>query len=79
LNQKAFSIAAHIGELMISNDKSLVNLYGTSLSESTLAVRIDFGDKIVWTPKSLMEDWPDIKTSGEILVKEWFAKKEGLI
>lgn len=64
---------------MISNDKSLIELSGTVLGETDLAVRIDFGDKTVWLPKSQMEDWPNVGETGEVLVKEWIAKEKELI
>jgi len=64
---------------MISNDKSLIELAGTSLGETDKAVRIDFGDKTLWVPKSQMEDWPDVGETGEVLIKEWIAIQEELI
>jgi len=63
----------------ISNDKSLIEIFGTVLSESDKAVRVDFGTQTVWLPKSQLEDWPDVGQSGEILMKEWLAQEKGLI
>jgi len=65
---------------MISNlPRNMVELFGTVLGQSQMAVKIDFGDSIIWCPKSLMEDWPDVGESGDVLIKEWFAEKEELI
>jgi len=62
-----------------SNDSSFIELFGKTISESDLAVQIDFGDAVKWIPKSQMEDWPNIGFNGSVLIKEWIAKKEGLI
>lgn len=70
----------------ISNDPSLVEVSGTTLQESDGsksgtegAVKFDFGGKKpLWIPKSQLEDWPDIGKSGEVLMKEWIAKSNGL-
>jgi hypothetical protein len=62
-----------------TNDKSLIELFGKTISESKMAVQIDFGDRVLWVPISQMEDWPEVGFNGSVLIKEWIAKKEGLI
>lgn len=62
-----------------SNDKSFIELFGKTISQSEKAVCIDFGDNIHWIPISQMEDYPDVGYSGSVLVKEWIAKDKGLI
>lgn len=62
-----------------SNEKSIIELYGTVNRETKLAVYVDFGDKKVWLPKSQIEDWPDLNKSGEILMPEWLAAEKELI
>ena len=66
-------------KMPISNDKSLIELYGIVHSESELAVYIDFGDSKEWIPKSQMEDWPNVGDDGIVLIKEWIAEEKGLI
>jgi hypothetical protein len=63
----------------ISNDKSLIEVFGTVKGESQMAIRVDFGTETIWLPKSQIEDWPDVGESGEILMKEWLANEKGLI
>jgi len=66
--------------MVISNDKSIIDLFGTTLYETDEAVMIDFGTgKGDWIPKSQMEDWPNVGDSGEVLMQEWFAIKKGII
>jgi len=62
-----------------SNDSSFIEFFGKTISESESAVQIDFGDAVKWVPKSQMEDWADLNFQGSVLIKEWIAKKEGLI
>mgnify|MGYP001332524523 CR=1 FL=1 len=64
---------------MISNDKSLIEVFGTVRGETDMAIRVDFGTETVWLPKSQCEDWPDVGESGEVLMKEWIAEEKGLI
>lgn len=61
----------------ISNDKSLIEVFGTVKSETEKALRVDFGTETVWIPKSQVEDYPDVGESGEILMKEWLHKRRG--
>jgi len=65
---------------MISNlPKDYIEVFGAVKGESKLAVLIDFGDVAKWVPKSLMEDWPDVGDSGDVILKEWFAVKEEIV
>ena len=65
---------------MIENLEGFVELEGTALSDTDLAVAFDFGvDRIIWLPKSMMEDWPDIGENGTVLVQEWIAEEKGLL
>lgn len=63
----------------ISNDKSLIEIFGTVKSETQMAIRVDFGTETIWLPKSQIEDYPDVGESGEILMREWLAEDKGLI
>lgn len=63
-----------------------VKLAVIPFAKSARAVGIDTGVKRVWVPKSVMTE-PSVCACGQatgdhcvtISVKEWFAKKEGLI
>ncbi len=60
--------------------KGYVEITGTVLIETELAIRADCGlDTPVWLPKSQLEDWPDIGDTGEILIPEWLAEEKELI
>ena len=60
--------------------KGYVELFGTLLHTTELALMADLGfTEVVWIPKSVTEDWPDIDESGEFLIKESFAKDKGWI
>jgi len=64
----------------ISNEPDLIDLEGKHLHSTDLAVLFDFGlDDLKWVPKSVMEDWPDEGEFGDVLIKEWWAEREGLI
>jgi hypothetical protein len=63
-----------------SNDPSYIELTGTTIYETDMAVLFDFGgDENKWVPKSCLEDWPDIRQNGEVIIKEQFALEKGLI
>ena len=56
----------------------------TTIGETDFAVKFDdgierVGDEVLWVPKSVMEDWPDLYKTGTALVARWFAEKEGLV
>lgn len=60
--------------------KDLIEITGTALHQTRDAVMFDFGHTTnIWLPKSVMEDWPDIGDTGEVLMPEWLALDKGLI
>lgn len=52
-----------------------------SIRETDLAVLIEIEGKEVWVPKSVIDDdsevWQD-EQEGELVVKEWWAEKNGM-
>lgn len=68
-----------------SNQKNLVEIEASVVAETEEgkttvgAVRINAGDKIVWLPKSQLEDWPDVGEYGTVLMPDWLAREKGLI
>ena len=61
----------------------MVELAVVVLRTTEKALLCNYGDKEVWTPKSLVGDDSDDLSgegdSGTIFLPEWFCKKEGLI
>jgi hypothetical protein len=48
--------------------------------ETDDAIAIDHGSaKLVWLPKSQLEDWPDLGKFGEVLLTRWLAEEKGLV
>ena len=60
-------------------DKRLVDVFGTVIRETDLAILADCGDGEVWLPKSQLEEWPDVDCDGEIVMTEWIAEQKGLV
>ncbi len=50
-----------------------------TVHETDGAILVNYEGDETWIPKSQLEDWPDVGESGEIIVTEWWAEKEGLI
>lgn len=63
----------------ISNAPGLVEVFGTTIEERPLAIRINAGGQKAWLPKSRIEDWPDLYCHGSILIPRWLAFDKGLI
>lgn len=68
------------------NNKALVRLKGKtvhetgeSLDEGAVLLQIDGALKPIWFPKSQLEDWPDRKEYGDIIMPEWLAKEKEVI
>ena len=67
----------------MSEFKNKAIIPATIIRETEKAILCDVGkDKLVWIPKSTVDDDSEIwkvGESGEITINEWFAEKEGLI
>jgi hypothetical protein len=52
------------------------------IDESAKAIRVEFEDGTrTWIPKSVIDDDSEVYamgTNGSLVVKDWFAEKEGL-
>jgi len=59
--------------------RKMIEVFGTVIRETDLAILAECGDGEVWLPKSQLEDWPDIDCDGEILMTEWIAEQKELI
>lgn len=60
--------------------KGYIDINGTVIHETDLAVLIDCGeDEPAWFPKSQLEEWPDRGENGEVLMSEWIATEKGVI
>lgn len=67
-------------EPKFSNAKDLVEIFCTVRLESEKAIKIDDGSgKHTWLPKSQLEDWPDVGTTGSLLIPEWLAEEKEFI
>jgi hypothetical protein len=60
-------------------DKLMIELFGTTMKETDLAVLIDFGDQELWLPKSQLDEYPDEDDEGTVILPEWLAINEGLV
>lgn len=50
--------------------------------KAVLVTNDDFDDPGIWVPKSVISEDSDIQgedDTGDLIVEEWFAKKEGLL
>lgn len=64
---------------MISNRKDLIEISGTVIRETEMAILFNDGELEEWLPKSQLEDWPDAGETGEVLMPEWLAGDKGFI
>ena len=62
--------------MAISNRKDLEEFVGEALQETDMAVRLDIEGTIEWCPKSVLEDWPDVGSVGDILMPRWLAEEK---
>lgn len=69
------------GGYMISNRADLVSLYGFVQEETNeeVVVMLSTPKKLLSIPKSVLEDWPDPRCNGEILLDKWWAKVNGVL
>lgn len=63
-----------------SNDPNLIEVYGTTLGETDLAIYFDAGTRgAQWLPKSELEEYPEKDQTGECLMPEWLAEEKEFI
>jgi hypothetical protein len=66
----------------MSRDEETVEIEGTAMGETEMAVLFDTGDEAVWIPKSqIIERWDDEDNEGltTLVITEWLAIKKGLV
>jgi len=63
----------------MSRDEETVEIEGTAMGETEMAVLFDTGDEAVWIPKSqIIERWDDEGLT-TLVITEWLAIKKGLV
>jgi len=63
----------------MSRDEETVEIEGTAMGETEMAVLFDTGDEAVWIPKSqIIERWDD-EGFTTLVITEWLAIKKGLV
>jgi hypothetical protein len=63
----------------ISNNQDLVELCLCVVFETELSIKVSDGKRSCYLAKSLLEDWPDVGHTGDVLIPEWLALQKGLI
>jgi hypothetical protein len=56
----------------------MIEIEAEVIAETDMAILINDGMGEIWLPKSQLDDWPEVYSTGEIVMPEWLAKEKDL-